>query len=61
MITDPLKPGYYGKTNELFLRKHVIDMETLIDEWLEEASQAAVEGNPEKAGYIHHMAKRVLE
>lgn len=36
------------------------DRDELAEKWADEAAAAAVEGNPQRAGYIEHMARRVL-
>lgn len=39
-------------------RKHHQDFTEMIDRWMDEASQAALDGRPERARYIDYMARR---
>lgn len=36
------------------------DRDELAEKWADEAAEAAVAGNPQRAGYIEHMTRRVL-
>jgi hypothetical protein len=60
VITRPYNFGYYGRTNILLLRKAQADLEAIMEDWQDDASEAAIEGNPQKAQYIEYMIKRHL-
>lgn len=36
------------------------DRAELAEKWADEVAEAALEGNPKRAGYIEHMTRRVL-
>jgi hypothetical protein len=60
MILNALQPGFYAPTNQLLLKRAQRDTERLREQWQDEASEAALAGRPERAGYIEHMARRLL-
>ncbi len=60
MNLDRLSPGHYAKTNQQLIAKYEAGVNELIEDWLDEASQAALAGCPEKAGYIEWMIGRSL-
>lgn len=60
MITDPLKPGYHGRTNQLLLARAASDRAARHDRWLDEAAEHALNGNPRRAAFIEWMVATEL-
>jgi hypothetical protein len=59
MNLNPLSPGFYTQTNRHLLDAARRDNLALADKWQDEASEAAVEGNPQRAGYIEWWIGRL--
>jgi hypothetical protein len=55
-----MDPGFYAPVNQLLLRKAAEDAQAVADDFQEEASEAALAGNPARASYLEHMAMRVF-
>lgn len=60
MNRNPLEPGHYAPANQMLLHKEREGIEALAEKWRDEASEAAIQGKPERAGYIEHMIERLL-
>ena len=52
MITSPLDPFFYEPINQMLISMAADDLGNLRAKWYDEASEAALAGNPQKAGYI---------
>ena len=59
MIRTPLSPGFYARPNLMLLEAAHRDVEQLREDWQDEASQAAVSGNPFRARYIETWIARL--
>lgn len=59
MITDPFNPAFYTQTNRIALTTFRRAREALRDRWGDEASAAALAGNPRKAHYLEQWAARL--
>lgn len=60
VILNPLVPAFYGRTNQVLIRRHDADLQALAEEWDDEASQAALASNPARAQYLYYMTERLL-
>lgn len=60
MIFNPFTPGFYAPTNQLLLGLARRDVEQMRDRWQDEAAEAALAGNPQRAGYLEHLSARVI-
>jgi len=50
---------FYAKANRLLIDLYRRDVETLREQWQDEAAQAALAGRPERARYIEGWAARL--
>lgn len=58
MFTLPT-PGDYAPTKMILKRMEQEGWAALHDKWIDEASEAALAGNPRKAQYLAYMATRI--
>ena len=59
-ITDRQRLGYYSPVNLLLVRGRVEAQHELAERWQEEASQAAIDGNPARTRHIETMIARLV-
>jgi hypothetical protein len=60
MVTaNPLEPAFYAPLNQLALALHRERLQALADRRYDEASEAALAGNPHRARYVEYWARRV--
>ncbi len=59
MIVNPTLPSFYEPVNQMLISMAADDLQQLREKWDDEASEAAMEGNPYRAGYIEHMLERL--
>ena len=55
----PFDLMFYDRTNRLLVWAFEDDLEELKDRWADEISEAALAGNPQRAGYIEWMIGRI--
>lgn len=60
MNTNLLTPGFFAPTNMMLLGALRDDTESIRDRWHDEASTAAINGNPARARYIEDLARRLF-
>ena len=59
MNLNPAKPGFYAQTNQALIAAAQRDAQALAEKWQDEASEAAIVGNPARAGYIEWWIGRL--
>lgn len=59
-IMDRERFGFYSRANLMLVEGRVRAMTDLADRWQEEASAAAVDGNPARARHIETMTQRLV-
>lgn len=52
MIVSPLDPFFYEPINQMLISLAADDLQIVRDKWADEISEAAIAGNPKRAGYI---------
>jgi hypothetical protein len=60
VIVNPLIPGFYGRTNQLLLQAAGRSVTRLAEDWQDEASEFALAGNAERAGYLEFIRLSLL-
>lgn len=59
-IVNPTRLGYYSPVNVLLVERRRDVQRDLADRWQDEASEAAVMGNPARARHIESMIARLV-
>jgi hypothetical protein len=59
MIQNPFVPGFYSDSNRLLVTVAAREHAAIGERWQDEASKAALAGNPAKAAYIEFMIARM--
>lgn len=60
MNLNPLSPGFYTQTNLNLLAIARERQLALAEKWQNEAAEAAIAGNPQRAAYIEWWVRRRL-
>lgn len=60
MNLNPFHLMYYAPVERYLRAAAARQGDALIEEWQEEAAEAALAGKPERAAYLEHMIRRAM-